>query len=185
VIVTLLPGSGRVATCLVGALLAVALLSISWPAVARAGGPPDASAAEHEARRIEAMLIAPCCWREQVSVHQSEAAEQVKQEVRAMLAAGLTRQQVLDRFVSSYGPRILAEPPNAGFGRVLHQAPWVAGLSSLVGLALVIRHVTKRRPDRQETAGGSLSASVPQDGEPAEGDVRYGHQLDDELRNLD
>ena len=162
----------------------------AWPAQARqANGEVAAKAAalEHEARQIETMLIAPCCWREQVSVHQSEAAEQVKQEVRAMLAAGLTRQQVLDRFVSGYGVRILAEPPDAGFGRVLHHAPWVVGLGSVVGLAFFVRHVTRRRtgneqPDN-EHPHSLAERTGPGDMAPAEDDLQQ--RLDDELRDLD
>ena len=153
------------------------------------GGPTvKAAALEHEAREIETMLIAPCCWREQVSVHQSEAADQVKQEIRAMLAAGLTRQQVLDRFVGAYGVRILAEPPDAGVGRVLHHAPWLAGLVSLVGLALVIRRVTRReaRGAQEEEASRTGLPGTPV-AEPAPGDAEgaYRQRLDDELRDMD
>jgi cytochrome c-type biogenesis protein CcmH/NrfF len=173
-------------------VVALLVLAPVWTGPARGEqGVPNgdagvkAVALEREARQIETMLIAPCCWREQVSVHQSEAAEQVKQEIRAMLAAGLTRQQVLDRFVSGYGARILAEPPDAGFGRVLHHAPWVLGLSSLVGLAFVITRVTRRE------ARGRPKGEAPGTGtavtEAASGDAEaaYRQRLDDELRDLD
>lgn len=146
-----------------------------------------AAALEHEARQIEPMLIAPCCWTEQVSRHHSEAAAQVKQEIRAMLTAGLTRQQVLDRFVGAYGVRILAEPPDAGFSRVLHRAPWVMGLGSVVGLAFFLRHITRRRvAEAQADERGPVSPAEPVDpgaGSPLEDDYRQ--QLDDELRDLD
>jgi len=174
-------------------LVFVLLGAGAWQSAAQQPGRANAAAAaqpaalEREARQIETMLIAPCCWREQVSVHQSEAAEQVKQEVRAMLAAGLTRQQVLDRFVSGYGVRILAEPPDAGFGRVLHHAPWVVGLGSVVGLAFFVRHVTRRRtgneqPDN-EHPHSLAERTGPGDMAPAEDDLQQ--RLDDELRDLD
>ena len=105
-----------------------------------------------------------------------------------MLAAGLTRQEVLDRFVSAYGVRILAEPPDAGVGRVLHHAPWVVGLFSLVGLALVIRRVTgragKTTPEEEAPRTCSPEAAVT---ETASGDAdeAYRDRLDDELRDLD
>lgn len=158
-------------------------------AQARGGGGTAASVAalEREARQIETMLIAPCCWSEQVSRHHSEAAEGVKTEIRAMLAAGLTRQQVLDRFVAAYGARILAEPPDAGFSRVLHHAPWLVGAASVLGLALFVRHVTRRRSAvSSEEAASPAGPGQPPAGEPnakaASDDER---RLDDELRDLD
>jgi cytochrome c-type biogenesis protein CcmH/NrfF len=175
----------------------VALTLLGLPGARQAAAQPPgradadtvarAAALEHEARQIETMLIAPCCWREQVSVHQSEAAEQVKQEIRAMLAAGLTRQQVLDRFVSAYGVRILAEPPDEGFGRVLHHAPWVVGLGSLVALAFFMKHVTRRKVgDEQVGDGGSAGHGQPvaPTAETPSGDDDQ-RRLDDELRDLD
>jgi cytochrome c-type biogenesis protein CcmH/NrfF len=145
------------------------------------------TALEHEARQIETMLIAPCCWSEQVSRHHSEAAEQVKQEIRAMLAAGLTQQEVLDRFVGAYGIRILAEPPDAGFGRVLHHAPWMAGLVSAIGLGFIIRHVTRGRlRETQADQSGSAGLAVPAEPRPAAPlEDEYRQRLDDELRDLD
>ena len=49
---------------------------------------------EIEARTIDAMLIAPCCFQQQVSLRQSAAAEEVRRDVRARLAAGQTRWQI-------------------------------------------------------------------------------------------
>ncbi len=166
----------------------------SWQAAAQqprrssTGAIVNASALEREARQIETMLIAPCCWREQVSVHQSEAAEQVKQDIRAMLASGMARQHVLDAFVQRYGVRILAEPPNEGFGRLLYYAPWIVGLGTAAGLILFIRRVT-RRPgsgwpaEERGPHHGAIPTSTPEDGTAAE--KSYEQRLDDELRDLD
>ena len=170
----------------------------AWHAAAQQPGRSNAdavvkaSALEREARQIETMLIAPCCWREQVSVHQSEAAQQVKEEIRTMLGAGMVRQQVLDAFVERYGVRILAEPPDEGFGRVLYHAPWIVGVASAFGLVLFVRHIT-RRPARQASTGGTVGAvDTPRAGAPVEDTVggkaaeeSYNERLDEELRALD
>jgi cytochrome c-type biogenesis protein CcmH len=177
-------------------ILAVALVA---PVTARAqldpaplqqsaAGKENAPSLEREARQIETMLVAPCCWREQVSTHQSEAAEQVKREIRQMLAAGMVRQQVLDGFVARYGARILVEPPDQGFGRVLYQAPWIVGLASAAGVVLVIRHITRRRRtnDAVEADGDQSRAAAGTEAQvrpPA--DDEYSERLDEELRNLD
>src|SRR5450756_1639800 len=56
---------------------------------------PLPAALEQEARQIEHMIIAPCCWMQPVSDHQSQASDEVKQQIRQWLGSGMTRQQVL------------------------------------------------------------------------------------------
>jgi cytochrome c-type biogenesis protein CcmH/NrfF len=55
-----------------------------------------AQSTEETAREIDAMLIAPCCWSQPVSQHYSEAADQIRKQVRDLLAAGKSKQQILD-----------------------------------------------------------------------------------------
>ncbi|HUL74628.1 MAG TPA: cytochrome c-type biogenesis protein CcmH, partial [Vicinamibacterales bacterium] len=85
--------------------------------------PVDAAALEREAHAIDDALVAPCCFTQQVSVHHSQAAEDVREDVRVRLASGQTREQILDAYVGIYGKRILAEPPPAGFDLTLYVAP--------------------------------------------------------------
>lgn len=131
----------------------------------------DPAALEKEAKAIEALLIAPCCWSQQVSLHQSPAADEVKQAVRQMLAEGQTRQQILDSYVAQYGDRILAEPPARGFNWLLYVAPWVFLAGSIALMVFVIRKL--RVP-----AAAPASRAAPVDDEEAE-------RIDEELRNLD
>jgi cytochrome c-type biogenesis protein CcmH len=178
--------------CVVGLLLVTPAAASAAPQPVASQPSADAAAKaaslEREARQIETMLIAPCCWREQVSVHQSEAAQQVKQEIRTMLGAGMVRQQVLDAFVERYGVRILAEPPDEGFGRVLYHAPWIVGLGSAAGLVLLIRRITRRPgPDGPAGARGQPDGAAPTSPPERETAIEesYTRRLDDELRNLD
>jgi cytochrome c-type biogenesis protein CcmH len=141
-----------------------------WLAVAA----PDPQALERDAKQLEAMLIAPCCWAQQVSVHQSPAADEIKANIRKMLAAGKTRQQILDAYVAEYGDRILAEPPARGFNTALYVAPWLF-LAGSVGLVVfVIRRL--RAP--------GLEAKPAVAGAPA-ADADEAERIDEELRNLD
>jgi len=130
---------------------------------------------EQEARVIDDMLIAPCCFSQQVSVHQSEAAEKVRSDVRARLAAGETRQQILDAYVAMYGNRVLATPPPEGINILLYITP-VAVLVSSIGLVLfVVKRFAGRHQD--EPIGKALAVS----GRLSDIEAR----LDDELRDLD
>ncbi len=127
---------------------------------------------EREARVLEAMLIAPCCYSQQVSVHQSAAADDVRKDVRLRLAAGETRQQILDAYVAEYGKRILAEPPAQGFDLALYVLP---PLLLIASAALVIALVR-----RFSSKPAVATAAAPPMASPG-----YDARLDDELRDLD
>ncbi|MBP7568998.1 MAG: cytochrome c-type biogenesis protein CcmH [Acidobacteria bacterium] len=149
-------------------LLVVALLTAAPPL----SGP----ALEREARQIETMLIAPCCWNQPVSVHQSPTSDQVKGEIRSLLAAGRSRQDVLDDFAARYGTRILAEPPAVGFTRFLYVLPWIVFAGSAVGLTWLVRRMSAKHP---------VEAPEPERAAPAGAAAGYEQRLDDELRDLD
>jgi cytochrome c-type biogenesis protein CcmH len=134
-------------------------------------GTPQAGAdLERDARAIDEMLVAPCCFSQQVSVHQSAAAQEVKEDVRRRLAGGETRQQILDAYVAQYGKHILAEPPATGFDLTLYVVPPIALVASLGLIALLIRRLS--RPQ----AIAAPDAPVSDDDDA---------RLDEELRDLD
>jgi cytochrome c-type biogenesis protein CcmH len=131
-------------------MLVVALAAVLLSAQAALGQPAADPAQEKEAKEIETMVIAPCCWSQQVSVHQSPAADQMKKDIRAQLAEGNTRPQILDAFVAQYGERILAEPPARGFKRTLYVLPVLL----LVASGVVLSFVVKRMARQPALAGG-------------------------------
>lgn len=134
---------------------------------------PDPAALEKQARSIETMLMAPCCWAQQVSAHQSPAVDEIKQTVRRLLADGKTQQQILDQYVAEYGDRILAEPPARGFSAALYVAPWIF-LAGSIGLVVVV--VRKLRVP---------AATVEPDAVPAAANHDESERIDEALRNLD
>lgn len=144
-------------------LLAVALL------VTIQATPADL---EREARALEATIIAPCCYSQQVSVHQSPAADEVRKDVRARLAAGQTREQILNAYVGQYGKRILAQPPAEGFDLALYVLPPLLLLGSAAMVIWLVRRFS----------GRAVAVAEPALATPA-GD--YDQKLDDELRDLD
>jgi len=134
---------------------------------------------EREARELEAMLIAPCCFRQQVSVHQSEAADEVRRDVRRRLAAGEIRDDIVNAYVQQYGKRILAEPPAEGFDRLLYLLP-PFGLVLSAGLAVAL---IRRFAQQGSSRGVAPVAVTPIVSDDTQG--QYGQKLDDELRDLD
>jgi cytochrome c-type biogenesis protein CcmH/NrfF len=150
---------------------ALAALVLSAPAAsAQAVLDP---AREQQARQLETELIAPCCFTQQVSVHQSGAADDMKKDIRRQLAEGKTPQQILDGYVAQYGEQILAEPPAQGFVRTLYVLPIVLLIASAIVLSLFVKRMA-RHPAVAGAAGSSASAADA-----------YDARLDDELRDLD
>jgi cytochrome c-type biogenesis protein CcmH len=128
---------------------------------------------EETARDIEAMLIAPCCWSQPVSQHYSEAADQIRKEVRRLLAAGKSKQEILDYYVSAYGERILASPRPHGFNMLAYILPWAFLVMGVAVLLILLRKWTKRPPIMPE----SDAALAP----PSE---QYASRVEHELHEL-
>ena len=152
------------------------------PQAAQPSQPSQASQAaqapqalEQQAKAIETMIIAPCCWSQQVSVHQSPASDQIKTNIRKMLTAGKSPQLILDAYVAEYGDRILAEPPASGFSGLLYVLPWIF-LAGSVGLVVFV--VRRLRTPGPALAAASGANAAPMNEDEAE-------RIDDELRKLD
>ena len=65
---------------------------------------------EQRVQRISDQLIAPCCWREPVSVHQSPEAALVRKQISSRVRLGFTDGQIVDELVRQYGKRIVRDP---------------------------------------------------------------------------
>jgi cytochrome c-type biogenesis protein CcmH len=122
-------------------------------------------------RDIENNLIAPCCWTQPISEHYSEVAEQMRQEVRTMVAQGKSRDEILDYYVAKYGERILATPRPKGINRLVYILPWAALILGAWGLFVLLK---KRR----------LPAPAPAPMQTAPED-HYAEIIEKELKDLD
>ena len=123
-------------------------------------------------REIEDTLIAPCCWNQPISQHYSEVSEQMRQEVRAMVAAGKSKREILDHYVAIYGERILAAPRARGINALAYLLPWAALLAGGGVLLVLLRK-------RRRAALAAPAAPPP----PA--DARYDAVIEQELKELD
>jgi cytochrome c-type biogenesis protein CcmH len=128
---------------------------------------------EKTAHEIERLLIAPCCWSQPVAQHYSEAADQIRKEVRELLAAGKSKQEILDYYVSRYGERILASPRPRGFNLLAYVLPAVFLLSGACVVVLYLKKQTMRSADQSSSTRA----------EPLL-DERYASRVERELREL-
>jgi cytochrome c-type biogenesis protein CcmH/NrfF len=142
------------------ASLALAL-ALAAPAVAAA---PRASLPDIE----DEVMCLEC--RTPLNVSNSDVADQQRAFISDLIAQGLTKEQVKARLVDEYGPRVLGQPEEKGFGLAAWIVPIVVALAAL---ALVV--LTARRWRR----------APGEDGAPARG-ASPGTGLDpDDARRLD
>jgi cytochrome c-type biogenesis protein CcmH len=95
-----------------------------------------------------------------LNIAESPRAEQQRQELKQMIAQGLTKKQIKDRLVAQYGPSILATPQDHGFSLAAYIVPIAAVLAALIALAIAIPRWRRRRPPAgSEDAGPGLSAA--------------------------
>ena len=138
-------------------------------------GVVHAADVEQQARELETMLIAPCCFSQQVSVHQSAASADVREDLRRRLNGGETRDQILHAYVARYGKRVLAQPPAEGFDRLLYIFPPLGLVLTAALVVMIVRRFTRRNSSEEK---GACCAGLPVD-------ERFNADLDEQLRDLD
>lgn len=132
-------------------------------------GAEDINAADL-VREIEDNLIAPCCWSQPVSQHYSPKADEIRTEVRAMVAEGKNRDEILNHYVAQYGERILAAPRAEGFNILAYVLPWAA---LIFGAWLLIVLIKKLRAP----ASSPSQVDLP--------DARYASRIEKEMKEFE
>lgn len=84
--------------------------------------------------RLQNAVLAPCCYTEPVSRHQSEVAVKMRAEIRDWVKQGRSDREILDIYKRRYGTRVLVEPEGAPWWLV-HMVPL---LVLALGTALVV-----------------------------------------------
>lgn len=179
-----LPSLGRWARRTAVALaLGLCFLAISArvSAAERPAGPATATAGakttESEApvpgqRALEGRLLAPCCYKQTLDIHDGPVPRDLRAEIRRRLLAGESPEAIERSLIERYGERIIAVSADSP---VRYVTVVLLALIALAGVALVLgwrRWVAK--------------APAPVESGPAEdGRDRYDEQLDAELRDLD
>lgn len=72
----------------------------------------DPTPSDDEVNRIAKNLYCPVCESTPLDVCPTEACRQWRELIRSMLAEGKSEQEIQQYFVTQYGARVLAEPPN-------------------------------------------------------------------------
>jgi cytochrome c-type biogenesis protein CcmF len=169
------------ATSTVALLLAVGLLAgpLASRAHAQHSDGPQGSVVVRtpQERAIAGKLACWCggCARLPVGTCLCGHCERVRDQVSGYVRAGLSEEQILQKFVAEQGGiHVLSSPPDKGFNRLAWMVPYAAGLGGFAMLGLVAVRWSRRR------AGQSAGEPSP---EPANAALEA--RLDEELRDLD
>ena len=95
-------------------------------------------------RKIEGRIMAPCCYTQTIRDHDSEVAEEMREEVTSMVASGKSEQDIITYYRTKYGETILVVPDGAT-GGLLTYTPVTIFLVSVGLLFLFIKRTAGAR----------------------------------------
>lgn len=107
--------------------------------------------------KLFSRFIAPCCWRENLLVHHSPLADELRAEISRQISAGSSDDEIKQRLVNQYSIRVLAQPDGAR-GQWLWWTPLAAIAAGAFGLALFVR----RSRTKDLLARPESSAKLPE-----------------------
>ncbi len=168
------------------ALLVLVASSLAAPVVAladeddKAFDPKD-YAAELQgyvpgASALEGKLLAPCCWTQTIDIHGSEAALELRREIRRRLLAGESSDAIEASIVQRFGPRILAVPPGSPLKNVA--AVMALGMAGAGGAAFMMLKRWRAQGGR-DAKPNPKKGEAPSEGKQAELDARVDAELDE------
>lgn len=96
---------------------------------------------EREMLAIASTLRCTVCQNQPVSESHADLARDMRQIIREQLAAGKSRQEIVDYFVARYGDYVLMKPPYDGPGILV----WVGPLVVVIVLAVSAFFYLRRR----------------------------------------
>lgn len=124
--------------------IAIALVVLCLLAVSSVAAP----SLEDQVYAIARELMCPVCAGQTVAESNSQLAVQMRDEIRARLQRGESREQIIAFFVGQFGDSVLAAPPRRGLGLAVWLTPVVA---FLIGAAILVRFLqgARRRPSAE------------------------------------
>jgi cytochrome c-type biogenesis protein CcmH len=94
---------------------------------------------------LYATFVAPCCWRDNLAIHQSARADELRDRIKDMVDAGRSDEQIKAAMVQEFGRRILVVPEGSGRGW-LFRTPWFLAVAGLAIVVVFLRRMRHRAP---------------------------------------
>jgi len=160
-------------------LLALAVIG-GLPARAQNNPPPQPTpggpVTDDQVNAIAEQLYCPVCENIPLDVCGTQACADWRQEIRVMLAQGLTSDEITTRFAKKYGLRVLASPQRSG----VNLAVWVLPTLGVVIGAIVVGVAIWRMAPGALAAQAKLPTSASYD----DLDPEYVARLERELKEF-
>lgn len=132
-------------------VVAVVLLAVAFAASA---ADVQEDPLERQMLSIAQELRCTVCQNQPISESEADLARDMRQIIREQLAAGKSRQEIIDYFVARYGDYVLMKPPYEGPGTLV----WIGPLLLLGALAVSAFVYLRRRLNVSVEAPPKLSA---------------------------
>lgn len=116
-------------------LAAMALCALAVPALAGYGSD------DPRREKLYQTFTAPCCWRDNLTNHDSAAAKTMRAEIDSMVVAGQTDGQIKEAMVAKYSSRALVVPEGTTGSWLF----WMPPLILVLGLAVVVWFLRRMR----------------------------------------
>jgi cytochrome c-type biogenesis protein CcmH len=126
-------------------LAAVALVLAVAPGGAAVAAPPRASLPDIE----DEVMCLECGT--PLNLSNAPVAERERAFIRRQIARGRTKEQIKEALVARFGPAVLAEPEDEGFGLAAYVVPLLVALLASLGVFAAARR-WRRRPARAAAA---------------------------------
>ena len=127
------------------------LLCLAWFAAlpAGAGGQSDRVA------RLENAVLAPCCYTEPVSKHQSEIAMKMRLEIAKWVEQGRSDEEILAEYQGRYGAKVMVDPRSLP-RQWSYLVPWMMTVAAGAALAAMVWRWRRRAPALAAEPAGIL-----------------------------
>jgi cytochrome c-type biogenesis protein CcmH len=167
-------------------LAALAIMVAVWLWLAFAVPRPETL--DQQVRDVASQLRCPVCQGESVADAPSTLAQQMRSVIRAQLASGKSKQQVIQYFLSRYSAQdIVWSPPWQGFTLLAWLVPIVLLLAGLVLLVFIWRD-WRLQSLQSAILSSDLqgeTSPVAEDDSPTDGLAQYRARLEQELAEDD
>ncbi len=139
-------------------VLALAIAALTPLATANEAAPLAADpVAEKRLIKLSEELRCLVCQNQNIADSNAELAQDLRREIRGMIAAGKSDKEIIDFMVVRYGDFVLYRPPVKATTLLLWAGPL---LLMLAGLVALVRYLRQR--DRRVTDDAPLSAEEAQ-----------------------
>lgn len=120
--------------------------------------PPSQVWANDDYDELITSLMCPACLahNEILANGQDGGAVQAKEDIKNRLAAGQTKEEIIDAYVAQYGEQILAVPRKSGFNLTAWLIPPIAAIGGTVLVYMVIRRWVSNHAGHKNTVKADM-----------------------------